>query len=146
MKRRDWVLLSLLAAHGSRLTPVCLQKSLFLLGERGRINEEDARGFYEFEAYAYGPFSKEIYHDAMTLVDEGMVDVFPSSRASSRQYALTVDGVQKAQELLNERQPQGGEYLSKAVRWTQRQSFPQLVSAIYKHFPAYRENSIFVRP
>ena len=142
MNRQDWVLLALFAADGYRLTPVRLQKSLFLLRERGIKESSSLDGFYEFEPYAYGPFSRQIYDDALSLADEAKVTIFPSSRASSRQYALTVSGVQAANQIAS-KQPRGFPYLGRAVKWTQTLSFAQLVTAIYTHFPQYRENSVF---
>ncbi len=142
LERRDWVLLALLVARGYSLTPVRLQKSLFLLRERGGLRDPDA--FYEFEPYAYGPFSREIYDDAATLGRERKVVAFPSSRESSRRYALTAQGLEAANALVSDDQESAGlEYLRRAVEWTEGQSFAQLVNSIYAHFPKYKENSVF---
>src|SRR5439155_6656754 len=52
--RSAWVLLALLAAEGHSLTPVQLQKCLFLLGSRRP--KDVGRDFYHFRPYDYGPF------------------------------------------------------------------------------------------
>ena len=39
LRRRDWTLLAVAAAGGASLTPVQLQKILFLLGERQKFGD-----------------------------------------------------------------------------------------------------------
>ncbi len=66
MKPQDWTLLAISAAKGRGLSPIQLQKSLFLL-ERRLSKEELGEQFYEFVPYNYGPFDVKIYQDAKYL-------------------------------------------------------------------------------
>src|SRR4051794_25370784 len=65
MEKKDWLLLVLAAAKKNGLTPVQLQKSLFLIG--AEIPESIRNGFYNFVQCDYGPSDKAIYADAQTL-------------------------------------------------------------------------------
>ena len=62
MTRHDWLLLVLAAAEGDTLSPLQLQKSLFLVGHglAGLVSTD----FYDFQPHAYGPFAAAVYHDA----------------------------------------------------------------------------------
>jgi hypothetical protein len=68
MERKHWTLLVLAAAGGDPLTPVQLQKTLFLL-EKERP-EVSGRNYYRFTPYAYGPFDSRVYADAEILASE----------------------------------------------------------------------------
>ena len=67
MDRKYWTLLALGAAEGKALTPVKLQKTLFLLGQVFPKMED----FYNFVPYDYGPFNASIYEDAKILAQDG---------------------------------------------------------------------------
>ena len=140
MEKRDWLLLALHFAGARGLSPVQLQKSLFLLAMEVPEVRQD---FYEFVPHNYGPFSKQIYLDAEVLDDNGCAAIEP--HGSYSQYLITEAG----REHLKAIEKRGGfserayNYLSDAVGWTQRQGFSSLVRAIYKKYPAYRVNSVF---
>jgi hypothetical protein len=135
MTRTDWLLLTLEAAGAKGLTPVQLQKTLFLL----RSSLPLGAGFYKFQPYNYGPFSASIYRDAESLKQAGLVDI--KAEGSSRIYLLTPAGSMQAKCLAV--QSNVSEYVRSVVSWAQSLSFAQLVRAIYAKYPQYRENSIF---
>lgn len=140
VERKDWLLIVINAGRGSPLTPVQLQKSLFLLGQNYR--QVLGAPFYDFVAYNYGPFSVEIYKDAEMLQTEGLVEL----RRDGRQwpeYALTRVGQEKAKVLRGQVPDNVSDYIEKVVPWTQSLSFPELVRAIYQAYPAFRANSVF---
>jgi hypothetical protein len=142
MKREDWTLLVIAAAKRPGLSPVQLQKSLFLLGEE-LDPAELGDSFYEFAPYNYGPFDVAVYQDAERLADEGLVAI---TRTAERRWALyesTGDGAAKAKSLRTEASSHAVEYLDRVVAWVQRLSFHDLVRAIYAQFPEYRANSVF---
>lgn len=140
MQREDWTLLALSKAYPKPLSPVQLQKSLFLLGTE--LSEVVGHDFYVFEAYHYGPFDKDIYSDADGLASDGFVTVSQSPRGW-REYSATVEGVSRAHKLEKKLLPAAVAYLGEVVRWAQKQSFQSLVRNIYARYPSYRRNSVF---
>lgn len=143
--RSDWTLLAIAAAEGRPLTPVQLQKVLFILGKKkaGRVGA----GFYTFRPYNYGPFSPDIYHDADILDSMGLVDVDHGSPARSwSTYKATDKGIAKAQQLRANAPADAVKYLDALVSWARNLNFQQLVSAVYERYPEQRVNSIFVDP
>ena len=63
--RSDWTLLAICAGGFRGLSPVQLQKTLFLLGKQ--LPEAVTADFYDFQAYHYGPFDRTVYVDAERL-------------------------------------------------------------------------------
>ncbi len=139
MKKKDWILLALLAAKDYRLQPVQLQKSLFLLSESGLLG---GRSFYKFEPYHYGPFSHEVYKEADRMVLEGLIVVLPVPGVRWREYWITEEGKIAAEKIATKPE-QPWEYLKLLVTWIQDLSFQDLIKTIYAHFPAYKVNSVF---
>jgi len=141
LRRGAWVLLALRAAEGHTLTPVQLQKVLFLLGKRRP--KDVGHPFYHFRAYDYGPFDVAVYSDADQLAEEGLVIVDRSRGNNSRRFNLTAAGEQEANRLAAD-VPEGAvEYLAEVVPWAQSLRFDELVRAIYEAYPETRANSVF---
>jgi len=139
--RSAWVLLALHAAEGHSLTPVQLQKCLFLLGSRRP--KDVGRDFYHFRPYDYGPFDVMVYTDSDQLVERGMVTIDKSMGQSLRRFVLTADGNAEAERLVHLVPPRGMAYLREVVAWAQRLSFNELVAAVYEAYPEMRANSVF---
>jgi len=139
MDRQDWVLLALNFGGAKGLSPVQLQKSLFLLGME--VPEVGPRNFYEFYAHNYGPFCKEIYTDAEHLAQENLIVI--ERTPSHSMFLITAIGEARVAHIKPEVPPRTWEYLRTAVEWTQQQSFSGLIRAIYDKYPAYRINSVF---
>jgi uncharacterized protein YwgA len=141
MEKKDFLLLVVAAGEGKSLTPVQLQKTLFLI-ERAKL-PETPKPFYEFEPYHYGPFDKDIYSDAVFLDKEGFVAHLPSDTGTWLDTVITLDGSIKAASLKKGLSPSSAEFIAAVVRWAQPLSFSDLVGTIYKLFPEYRQNSVF---
>ena len=139
MPRRDWTLLTIAAADGEPLTPVQLQKALFLLGQMMPQHLDSAQ-FYDFQPYSYGPFDATVYKDAESLSAEGLVHI---EVGRWKQYAATSKGMGAADDVRRRANADAVQYLSKVVDWVRSVSFQELVKAIYARFPRYREKSIF---
>ncbi|HLZ28943.1 MAG TPA: hypothetical protein VKV73_16630 [Chloroflexota bacterium] len=139
--RRDWTLLTIAAAEGAPVTPVQLQKSLFLLGQE--LPNIVGPRYYAFEAYNYGPFDAAVYRDAENLAVQGLVDIERPEGARYNQYRISADGRAKAEELRQQAPQQALKYLATVVQWARGLSFPELVRAIYAKYPQYRVNSVF---
>jgi hypothetical protein len=138
MERKDWALLAISFAGGRGLSPVQLQKSLFLLGKE--LPAEVGDGFYDFIPYNYGPFDRAVYVDANKLSEDGLVNI---AERSLKEYSPTPLGLQCASLLEGAASPRARAYLQQIVKWTQSLSFSQLVRAIYDRYPEYRQNSVF---
>jgi uncharacterized phage-associated protein len=137
LTKRDWTLLAISAAEGEPLSPVQLQKALFLLGQMraDRVGND----FYQFEAHNYGPFSSGIYRDAEALEGDGLVTIQSDGRW--KKYAATPRGLATAKSLSVD--SGANQYLQRVVAWVRSLSFQALVRAIYARFPDYRANSVF---
>ena len=92
MNRKDYLLLVVAAAGSTPLTPVQLQKSLFLVKEN---LPEIPVPFYEFEPYDYGPFDVEVYSDADSLASEGLLLSVRSPLGNWIDRAVTPGGMKK---------------------------------------------------
>ena len=142
MEKEDILLLVVASATDEPLTPVQLQKALFLISEqcRGRI---PTSSFYEFEPYHYGPFDAEVYQDADELAAEGMVLRFQSNRGAWTNTISTHSGRERAEQLQKEMDPAIVQYINDVVEWVQGLSFRELVASIYQAYPDYKVNSVF---
>jgi hypothetical protein len=142
MDRRSWVLMAIDSAGQQGLTPAQLQKVLFLLKQEVPAALE-APDFYEFVPYNYGPFSKLIYHDAEFLAQGGFVNIITALGSSFPIYSITSEGASQSKLLRQVANQQARSYLDLVVNWAKGLSFSQLVTSIYKKYPAYRVNSVF---
>ena len=135
---RDDVLLLLIdGADGQySVDPVRLMKGAFLVVKRGRPGWND---LFNFQAYDYGPFDREVYDSRDNLVRLGLVNV---SKAQYEQYELTSDGVERAQSL---RQGIGedAEWIRGIGHYVSTRSFSSLLEEIYTAYPRYRSRSIY---
>jgi uncharacterized protein YwgA len=141
MKPADWILLVLDAAGDEPLSPVQLQKTLFLIKEN--FPRATGRLFYRFTPYNYGPFNAGIYSDAEKLANVGLVDIDQPSRGSYSRYSITPAGRTRAEALKADLKPNVPRYIDDVVRWAKSLTFTQLVKAIYDAFPEQRQNSVF---
>ena len=138
MNRADLLLKIIAAANGEPLTPAQLQKVAFLVGME--FHDQLPADYYVFSKYDYGPFCADVYHDAELLEQEGKVFISTNRRGGWREYAATVKGYRTELEDVS---PDISEFIKEKVSWARELSFQQLVRAIYREFPAYRENSAF---
>lgn len=140
LARSDWTLLAIAAAGREGLSPVQLQKTLFLLGKR--LPAAVGGDWYDFKPYHYGPFDRDVYVDAERLAKKDEVEVVQRHGESWNRYALTRDGEIRTSYLEREK-PEAFEYLNRLVEWVQQQTFQGLVSAVYAEYPEMRANSVF---
>jgi uncharacterized protein YwgA len=143
-----------------------LEKLLFLLAE-----EDDYKGFkdeiaepFTFEAYHYGPYSKEVYSSvdllkALRLLREKRVDVksgldlneesevlglsLPAEeRYVERQFILTDDGRAVARLLSTRLSPAAKQMLTDLKDRFARMPLRQLLRYVYANHPKYAEKSL----
>ena len=124
------------------LSPVQLQKTLFLLGKK--MPKAVGESFYSFQPYNYGPFDRTIYTDAQRLADKGQIQIERRANESFDRYVITRDGEVDISRLAHYEAKDVSVYLrEKLVPWIQAQTFESLVSAIYAEYPDMREHSVF---
>lgn len=139
--KKNWTLLAIAAAEGKSLSPVQLQKAMFLLGDK--LPADVRPDFYEFEPYHYGPFNAAVYSDAQALAGEGFVTINATGWGKYREYSATHDGLVRASAVAAELPAAVRQYVRDVVEWTRSMSFGKLVSEIYKLYPDMKAKSIF---
>ena len=139
LNRKDW-LFSAIAQAGERgLSPIQIQKAMFLL--RMEASEAVGRQFYAFTPYNYGPFSSSIYGDVDLLVASGYVR--ETNLGHYSRYLVTDSGRDRAASLLGQMPGDAREYLSNMIIWILSVDFTQLLRSIYAKYPDYARNSVF---
>ena len=140
MLREDWLLL-VVAAGDKPLTPVQLQKTLFLIGQEGL--PDTSNSYYDFTPYHFGPFDSAIYQDADRLDAEGLVVRHRSAVGTWTDTAVTGSGRYRASALEEKLPKPTVSYIHRLVEWAQKLSFRELVGAVYRKHPEFRANSVF---
>ena len=141
MERRDLIVLAVSAGGSRVLTPVQLQKSIFLISEANLPGiPED---LYRFEPYHYGPFDAMIYNDADRLHEEGLVLRAPSREGAWIDTLITPDGMVRAEKVRQQLGCSTTDEILKIVEGVQSMSFSQLLKYIYEKYPDFRANSVF---
>jgi uncharacterized protein YwgA len=140
LSNKDWMLLVLFYAGSVGLSPVKLQKSLFLLQ---KAFHQEIGNFYAFKPYNYGPFDARIYVNADELVTDGLVSKVTMDHSWST-YVITKPGLVKAKTLLKVTDKKIIKYIKQLIRWMQPLSFEVLISSVYKKYPEYKKNSVFI--
>lgn len=139
--RKFWPLMMLACAPNGVLSPVQMQKALFLMGEQDKEHVGD--DFYDFAPHNYGPFSSDICRDIDALGVEGMAARVPSHSPNWSSYGLTDAGKEEGERALESLDPESAAYLREVVDWIVRQDFPDLLRAIYAAYPRYAVKSVF---
>ena len=142
LQKKDWTLLAIALAEGKPLSPVQLQKSVFLFGKL-LPSEALPEDFYEFAPYNYGPFCSEVYRDAEELAQAGLVQISSVATHSYSQYSATPAGIAEGYRVRELLPSNVDEHAQAIVEWVRAQTFKALVSAVYEKYPEYRTNSVF---
>jgi uncharacterized protein YwgA len=135
---KEWTLLVINYADKDGLAPVKLQKTLFLLKQAYKFNK-----FYSFKPYNYGPFDIKIYEDVGELIEKGYVQKV-STNLSWSKYLITDEGSKIVHTLESRISKKQLSYVLKLVKWIEPLSFTTLITSIYKRYPRYRKNSVFI--
>lgn len=139
MQRRDFILAVLASAKGGIHSPVQVQKLFFLLD--CNIPELVGGPHFKFIPYNYGPFDKAVYEELEGLASIGNVDIFLDKTWNS--YKLTESGQKRGDGLLASLPKEAQDYIREISKFVRKLTFTQLVSAIYKTYPAMRADSVF---
>lgn len=141
MEKKDWILLVLNCSEDKTLSPVQLQKSLFLLGRM--FPDAVSNNFYNFVPCHYGPFCLEIYEDADFFKLKDLISINVDTIRRWKTYSITDKGLNYVAILKKKIKPEVYNYVLEIIKWVKDQSFSQLISAIYKQFPEYKIYSVF---
>ena len=141
LTRQDWLLLALSKTPGGAMSPVQIQKSLFLFGQE--VGGSISTKFYSFEPYDYGPFDAAIYVDLRRMTNEGLVRGEWSPGQSWKSYAITRSGRKAALRLENGANARLTEFLGRIVVWVKGRSFSELLRSVYTAYPEFAVNSVF---
>ena len=141
LTRKDWLLLALSKSPGGAMSPVQIQKVLFLFGQEvgGSLGTE----FYSFEPYDYGPFDASIYVDLRRMMSEGLVGGEWSPGRSWKSYTITRSGRRAALVLDREADARLTEFRGRIVVWVKGRSFSDLLRSVYAAYPEFAANSVF---
>jgi len=141
VERKHIMVLALARAQDQGLSPIQLQKSLFLVARSGLDGIPDP--FYSFQPYNYGPFDSAVYRDVSQLIEEGLVhDTRPPGQGWP-QFTITSRGSSYVDEVKSQVSQSLSSHIEAVVDWVEPLSFTALLRAIYAAFPEYRENSVF---
>ena len=95
--------------------------------------------FYTFDKEKFGPFCIDIYNDTEMLHYWGWISVRPGAQPRLDTYSIAepfdLDGFHLDEDIKG--------YIKDTVAWVVDMSFGEIVRAVYRLFPEYRENSIF---
>ena len=141
LARQHWLLIALAKSPDGVMSPVQIQKSLFVF--RQEAGDSIGTDFYSFEPYDYGPFDAAIYADLRRMMNEGHVtrQWHPGRRWKS--YAITAAGRDAALVLEREADARLAEFLERIVEWVGGRSFSDLLRSIYAAYPEFAVNSVF---
>lgn len=140
MDKTNLMLAALSPAGGSDLTPVQIQKLLFLI-DRNIGKELGGTGF-NFVPYDYGPFDSSVYDVLRSLESRNLAASSLTSRGWKR-YSLTDDGIQTGQAVFDTLTSRAQDYIRRVSEFVRGSSFSDLVSSIYKAYPDMKVNSVF---
>jgi hypothetical protein len=139
MQPRDFALAGLAGTQG-RLTPVQIQKLLFLLDRN--IGQQLGGSGFAFQPYHYGPFDRRVYTTLEALRNEGLT-VIDEPVGGMRTYGLTDAGRAAAATIFATLPANFRTYISQVQQFVRSQSFAGLVSSIYQAYPEMKANSVF---
>ena len=141
LTRQDWLLLALSKSPGGAMSPVQIQKALFLFGQE--VGDSIGTEFYSFEPYDYGPFDAAIYVDLRRMTSVGHVRGEWSPGRSWKNYAITGLGRNAVLVLEHDADARLAEFLGRTAVWVKGRSFSDLLRSVYAAYPEFAVNSVF---
>lgn len=135
MTRMDWLLLAI----GDHIEPIQLQKTLFKFARESNAPKSEQ---YEFEAYNWGPMSRQIYLDLAELRSRRLVEFVPTGLGWNA-YGLTPQGERRCAALQRTAAPQRLRDLDEKRSWVMQRPFRKLLRDVYRQYPAFAKKSMF---
>jgi hypothetical protein len=122
------------------LDSIRVQKAIFLLEEDGPPGWRD---LFEFIAWNWGPFSKELAAEVDRLVARGLLEPKPIPFRQYPAFKTTPQGEHLVQALLGTLPDEELGYIRRVRQYVTSRSFNQLLREIYAAHPDYAERSQF---
>lgn len=141
MTKEELILACMAAGDKALYRPVHIQKLIFIFQDK--MKHQIGGEVFSFVPYDYGPFDPSIYHCLEKLAIAGQVSIFGEPLSKNRAYALTDAGCLCGIRILDDLDPQVGEFLKRLSSWVRSLGFAELVSSVYAAFPEMKRNSIF---
>ena len=141
LTRQDWLLLALSKSSGGAMSPVQIQKAMFLFGQEA--GDRVGRDFYSFQPYDYGPFDAAIYADLRRMTRLGRTRGEWNPDRSWKAWSITVPGRDAAIALEIDADARLNDYLGRVVTWVTGKSFPELLRSVYAAYPEFAVSSVF---
>ena len=126
-----------------------LQKLVFLMQQRFKEQDKDPlkSGSYEFIAYDYGPFSKELYDDLDRLIERNKVisKEEPISEGKNKYiYEIQEEGINHIEQQLSKEEAKYILSLAEEIKRENNQIYlSDLIEKVYSQYPEYAKNSIY---
>lgn len=139
MNKRELVLLALYSTGNKCLTPVQIQKLVFLIEKN--LPSLKGKPVFNFQPYNYGPFDKEVYSTLDDLAEAEMVEISRSGRWPT--YKILNSGRDYIDEMHSCLDDKERSYIASLGEFVTSLSFSELVTAIYQAYPSMRKNSVF---
>jgi hypothetical protein len=139
--REDLLLAALYASPLKALSPVQVQKAIFLISQEAKSHLPPK--FYKFEKYNYGPFCQQLYNDLGVFAAHGLLAVEQPADNRVRIYRLTATGAAQGKAVSADLSAPLRDYIERVAKWVTSLPFPDLIREIYQRYPEYKENSIF---
>ena len=139
MIRQNAILAVLACAEdGHTYSPVQIQKALLILSKEAS-DIFDAGSNFNFQAYDYGPFDKDVYTELEALSREELVEIGVNPQLTRKTYAVSPEGRRVADDLHGDHSKDQIEFMAKISSFVRRLSFVDLLSAIYEAYPDMRK-------
>jgi uncharacterized protein YwgA len=140
LNRQEMMLAAMSSAGCGSFQPVHVQKLFFLIDEK--LGSQMGGKYFDFEPYDYGPFDKAVYAELEGLSSDGLVSVAGGGRY--REYALTNAGLERGEAALaGLGDPVVAHGLATLTAFVRSLGFAELVSSVYRAYPAMKANSVF---
>jgi len=139
----DLMLVTIALADHDPLSPIGLQIAMFML----QTLLDPSAGVCEscdFMAGAYGPRCPNTQESINDLVDRKLVRTFTTQEHRFHEHSITREGVYAATRIMDAWDDNNKDYAQRLVDWVLRQSLQVLLASVYKRWPRWKENAIFV--
>jgi hypothetical protein len=156
LHRRDWLLAFLAAAptgagapiqtieQSRPLDPIRIMKGMFLFQNEAAAGAASplAGAPYDFEPYAYGPFTAAIYHDLNELRVLSYVKADAVMDRTYAKWSVTPAGLAQVTAKFGEIQPDRLDRLRYAKQIVSTRGFASLLRYVYSRHPDYATESV----
>lgn len=127
-----------------------MQKLIFLMQQKMAERSHDLveSNEYDFIAYDYGPFSKDLYGDLDRMIEQGYIEEEEEEFGPGKikyDYSILDDGEEFIETQLKTSQ-KAKDILEMAAKLKEEHNdklLSELIDEVYSEYPEYAENSIY---